>query len=214
MKQTLYTPDEVALSYQQLRLRVIAMLRAEGESVANVVVPHCPAWTVRETLSHLVGVPEDALSGNMDGVTTDAWTQAQIDRHANDSLLQLLDQWESMGEAIDGMVPHIPQPINSQFVFDASSHEHDIRAAIGQQGAQDALSVEVSAAWFCDVLGRDTHPQASSLLNSRVATFDFVRSLSGRRTLSQIDAAGLDANLVRQLLTDTPMSIPTLEIAE
>ena len=80
MSQHLVSIDEVAVSYIALRARVIDLLRSTPESSGNIVVPCTPAWTVRQLSAHLVGVPEDILAGRMEGVASDAWTQAQVER--------------------------------------------------------------------------------------------------------------------------------------
>lgn len=210
----LVSPDEVAAAYTELRTRVIALLREAGEGVADVPVPHCPAWTVKMATSHLVGVPEDVLSGNMEGVTTDAWTQAQVDRHANDSLMAILDAWEATGAAIDSMLPHFPVPVNSQFVFDACTHEHDIRAAIGQVGARDLQSVRVAVGFIRNMLSQRAQPEAQELLQATINDFDFLRSMSGRRSIEQIAECGLDTSVVQAVIADMPLSIPTASIPE
>ena len=210
----LVSPDEVAVAYTELRTRVIALLREAGEGVANIPVPHCPAWTVKMAVSHLVGVPEDVLSGNMEGVTTEAWTQAQVDRHSNDSLMSILDAWEAMGATIDPMLPHFPVPVNSQFVFDSCTHEHDIRAAIGQAGARDSQSVRVALGFIRNMLSQRAQPEAQELLQATINDFDFFRSLGGRRSAAQIAECGLDPSKVQVVMETLPLSIPTTSVPE
>lgn len=214
MTRYLSSPEDVARSYGELRHRVIAMLRALPREMAEKKVPHCPGWTVRETVCHMVGVPEDVLAGNMEGVTTESWTQAQVNRHKDDSLDTLLDIWESIGDTIDGLIPHFPEPINSQFVFDSYSHEQDIRHAIGAPGARDVLAVHVSANWVRNFLANHRHPHAVEILSADVSEFDFVRSMSGRRSLNQIGATGLNEQVVEEIIAGMPVSIPAFEIAE
>ena len=214
MTRYLSSPEDVARSYGELRHRVIAMLRALPREMAEKKVPHCPGWTVRETVCHMVGVPEDVLAGNMEGVTTESWTQAQVNRHKDNSLDTLLDIWESVGDTIDGLIPHFPEPINSQFVFDSYSHEQDIRHAIGAPGARDALAVHVSANWVRNFLANHRHPHAVEILSADVSEFDFVRSMSGRRSLNQIGATGLNEQVVEEIIAGMPVSIPAFEIAE
>jgi hypothetical protein len=210
----LVSPDEVASAYVELRTRVIALLREAGEGVADLPVPHCPAWTVKMAVSHLVGVPEDVLSGNMEGVTTEAWTQAQVDRHANDSLMSILDTWEATVSTIDPMLPHFPVPVNSQFVFDACTHEHDVRAAIGQAGARDSQSVRVAAGFIRNMLSQHSQPEAQELLSASINDFDFVRSMSGRRSMEQIASCGLNATAVQGVIAGMPVSVPTTSVPE
>jgi hypothetical protein len=210
----LVSPDEVAVAYTELRTRVIALLRDAGEGVADIPVPHCPAWTVKMATSHLVGVPEDVLSGNMAGVTTEAWTQAQVDRHANDSLMSILDAWGATASTIDPMLPHFPVPVNSQFVFDACTHEHDVRAAIGQAGARDSQSVRVAVGFIRNMLSQSALPEAQELLQASINDFDFFRSLGGRRSAAQIAECGLDPSKVQVVMETLPLSIPTTSVPE
>ena len=37
------------------------------------------------------------------------------------------------------MLSLIPSPVNSQLIFDAATHEHDLRHALGEPGARDDL---------------------------------------------------------------------------
>ena len=39
-----------------------------------------PGWRVRDVLAHLVGVSDDIVSDRRDGIASDAWTGAQVDR--------------------------------------------------------------------------------------------------------------------------------------
>lgn len=214
MTTYLSPPDVVAQSYSELRRRTIAMLRDIPADMVEAQVPHCPSWTVRETVCHLIGVPEDVLAGNMEGVTTETWTQAQVQRHKSDSLDELLNIWESIGDTIDLLIPQFPEPINSQFVFDANAHEQDIRYAISSPGARDALSVTVSANWVRNFLAGHSHPQAKEILQAEVSDFDLFRSLGGRRTLAQVRACGLNENVVNEIVAGMPVSIPAKEISE
>jgi hypothetical protein len=210
----LLSPDEVAAAYVELRTRVVALLREAGEGVADTPVPHCPAWTVKMIASHLLGLPEDSLGGIKPGDDLDAWTQAQVDRHRDDSLMSILDAWEAMGPTIDPILPHFPVPMNSQFVFDACTHEHDIRAAIGQSGARDSQSVRVAAGFIRNMLSQHSQPEAQELLSASINDFDFVRSMSGRRSMEQIASCGLNATAVQGVIAGMPVSVPTTSVPE
>lgn len=209
----LLSADFVSRSYVDLRSRVIELLRDNLES-ADLSVPHCPDWTVRQTVSHMVGVNEDVLSGNMAGVTTEAWTQAQVDRHSSDSLAELLDRWESLATEIDALSPHFPEPINHQFVFDATMHEHDIRCALGDTGARDSGAIVVAKAFLLNMLDRQPRPAVRELMQVGVVDFDWVRSLTGRRSLEQIASCGLDPDAVALIISGMPVEIPPVSILE
>ena len=56
-------------------------------------VPCCPGWTVRDVLSHVAGIPDDVLAGRLDGVATDPWTAAQVERNRDLAVADLLARW-------------------------------------------------------------------------------------------------------------------------
>ena len=119
MSDFLKTPADVAAAYAGLRARVGELVRSVPESHGDRPVPHCPVWTVRELLAHMVGVPEDILAGRLEGVASEAWTQAQVDRHRGESMAALADAWDESASGFDAVLPMIPAPVNSQVVFDA-----------------------------------------------------------------------------------------------
>jgi len=128
--------------------------------------------------------------------------------------MSILDAWEAMGAAIDPMLPHFPVPVNSQFVFDSCTHEHDIRAAIGQAGARDSQSVRVALGFIRNMLSQRAQPEAQELLQATINDFDFFRSMSGRRSEEQIAECGLNTSAVQAVIASMPLSIPAASIPE
>lgn len=214
MSSYLLEAHVVAEAYRDLRIRMIGFLGNQPDSSAGITVPHCPAWTVQMALSHIVGVQEDALSGNMQGVTSEAWTNAQVQRHSHHKVSELLDIWESLAEQVDAMVLQIPAPVNSQFVFDATSHEHDIRCALKNKDARDSMAVQVAEGFVRTTISKFSHLDTTELQEANVSGFDLVRCLSGRRTKAQIQACGLNADLIESIVSSTPMSMPTNSVDE
>ena len=206
--------EEVVNAYVELRDRMISLLRGLPEDAASITVPHCPDWTVQETVSHMVGVPEAIMTGDMEGVPGEAWTQRQVERHRGDSLKDLADQWEAQGEQFLAILPNIPQPVLSQLVFDVASHEHDVRHAVGKPGARDAATVAVGIGYIKTLIDTRDDLDVSVVNNWNASAFDIFRSLGGRRSIEQIEAAGLDVNFVEQTLQRMPTSIPTVSIPE
>lgn len=208
-------PDALVVdAYRDLRARTIELLRRTPESHADDVVPHCPAWTVRDVVAHLVGVPEDIVAGRMDGVTTDAWTQAQVDRHRDHSLADLVAIWTDSIASFDPVLPHIPSPVNSQFVMDAVTHEHDLRHALGQPSHRDSAAVDVGVGWLLDMADGRSPGLADVLLASGLGAFDLMRVLSGRRSADQISRLGLDGPAIVDMLAGSPLRPPAVGVEE
>ena len=88
-----------------------------------------------------MGVPEDLLAGQMEGVASDAWTNAQVQCHDGESLARLATALETTIIPFDAILPAIPRPSNSQLVMDAVTHEIDLREVLGLPGAQIAAAL-------------------------------------------------------------------------
>jgi len=184
------------------------MLREADASAVSNRVPHCPGWTVGDLVGHMIGVPEDIVAGRMEGVTTDAWTQAQADRHRGKSMNELANAYEATATAFDPVLPHIPAPVNSQMVMDAVTHEHDLRFALDRDGARDSAAVSVAAGWLVDMVDRRRPGYGEIVLSSGVGEWDLLRSLGGRRSVAQMNAIGLDGNTIVELLEGSPLRPP------
>jgi len=201
--------DQVAVSYIALRAQVIDLLRSTPESSGNIVVPCTPEWTIRQLAAHLVGVPEDDLAGRMEGVTTDAWTHTQVERYADLTLKELADLFESSTPKIDAIIHNFPQPIISQFVMDAVTHEQDMRSALGVPGGRDSKAVEVGVGFFLNLIEVSDPPLFDALVNTSASKWDVLRSLTGRRTVEQMNASGLDGEAIALHFPGSPFTLPT-----
>lgn len=197
-------------AYRLVHQRVDDLLRGRTE-VAERVVPACPAWTVRQTVSHLTGVCQDILAQNLQGAGSPAWTQAQVDRLAEHDLDQVLDLWaEAVGPIVD-VLEQAPPLIGGQLVFDTLTHEHDVRGALGEPGARtDDPAFAVAAGFLTasfDRAIRDSGlpamlvvaPTPGSVLLGdpsapgspvvvELSDFEMLRALGGRRSVAQLRA--------------------------
>ncbi len=208
-------PDaEVIDAYVELRVRVVALMREAPQDADELVVPHCPQWAVAELASHMLGVPDDIVNGRMEGVASDAWTQAQVERHRGKSLRSLADELENLATRFDPMLPHIPSMARSQMTMDAVTHEHDLRHALGRPGARDSRAVKAGLAWLREWTTARNPEGAQALFGAGVNDFDLLRCLTGRRSEPQVIALGLDIAVLRQVLHGSPLRIPAATVGE
>lgn len=210
-------PDAIAAAYGGTRRRSTELLRAAGaDAVGDRVVPACPAWTIHQLVSHMVGSVDDVLAGNVDGAATDPWTAAQVERSAATSTAALLDHWDEVGPRLEAALPHIPPAPASQIVLDVTTHEHDLRDALGEPGARDSDGITVGFGFLAKSLDRlirtNGLPTLEITTNGRVLTlggvpdgeeaqvhlagpqFELFRSFGGRRTLDQVRALDWSAD--------------------
>jgi hypothetical protein len=162
---------------------------------------------VGDTLAHLVGAPADVLAGNLEGVASDAWTAAQVSSRAGRSIDDLIAEWEATADAFEGILLAAPTIVSGQVVFDAMTHEYDLRHALGAFGAHDSDAIGIAAGWIANAAkGRKAEMEPAfeiafgtrsvrwglGQVVARVALgeFEFVRISCGRRSEGQIRAAG------------------------
>jgi len=210
-------PDAIAAAYGGTRRRSTELLRTAGpDAVADRVVPACPQWTVNQLVAHMVGAVDDVLAGNVAGAGSDPWTEAQIDRLGSLPVGGLLDHWDEVGPQLEAAIPAVPPAPASQMVFDVTTHEHDLRGALGEPGARDTDGLAVGFGFLAKSLDRliqaEGLPTLEITTKGRVLTlgdvpdgeeaqvhlagplFDLFRSFGGRRTLAQVRALDWSAD--------------------
>jgi uncharacterized protein (TIGR03083 family) len=189
-------------AYRALRERVTELMQAAPAQALDDIAPATPAWRVRDVLAHLVGVTADVLAGRLDGVATDAWTARQVAERRERSVADLLAEWEGNGVAFDDAMRAAPDQITGQAVFDAVTHEHDLRHALGVPGARDSDAVGIAWTWIVAARGRGGGPAlalrtedgefvvgtGSPVATVAASRFELLRAQSGRRTASEVVA--------------------------
>ena len=128
--------EQHALVQAELRVRVIELVRDVDPAVLDRPAAATPGWRVRDVLAHMVGVSDDVVNGRLDGIASDEWTGAQVERRRNISIAELLGDWEHYGPEFEKLLAGAPEEIAGQAIFDAATHEHDVRQAIGRPGAR------------------------------------------------------------------------------
>ena len=117
--------------------RVIALVRDLDPAAAGQRVPACPDWTVRDLLSHMVGLGVDVLAGDEPDDHNATWTQRQVDERRDRSVAELVAEWESIT---------VPMTVyfrerSTRPLGDLVIHEQDLRGALGVSGGQDTAAL-------------------------------------------------------------------------
>ncbi len=199
-----------AAAYHGICQRVAALTADLDDDTASQLAPATPEWRVKDVLAHLIGVNADVLAGNIDGAGTDPWTEQQVAARRDRSVPQLLDEWAELSPALEAIIPAIPEGPRGQLIFDAVSHEFDLRGALGQPGARDSDAATIGFGWAADVVAfvRDGAQAGALCLQTEhgpqvvgtgevTATvsadrFELLRAMTGRRSLDQIGAFAWD----------------------
>jgi hypothetical protein len=153
-------------------------------------------------------VCDDIVHDNLAGAGTNEWTASQVQRRRDWPVDALLGEWERNGEAVDVLIDQAPLGLFGQMLFDAWTHEQDLRGTLDEPGDRDSSAAARSWEWGIDFLGRrDRAEQRPALLlvtadDTRVvgvepavsrvqaSRFELLRSMTGRRSLAQMRAFG------------------------
>lgn len=186
------TPD-LGAWYSAARLRISNLV---DDGVAAVPVPATPLWDVHDLVAHLAGVVTDAANGNMDGVTTEPWTQAQVERGRGKSVAELLAEWDAGANLVEAFLTSASADaadtallsMASQAVIDVHTHEADLQGALDRP---IVLPAEV-VAWCADLLRTEFHAAVRDAgldpVDVDVDDLEVFRSRLGRRTVEEVCA--------------------------
>lgn len=117
-------------TYRAARARVSELAATLSDEQRRVQVPATPRWTVHELLAHLVGCASDAISGRLDGVTSDQWTARHIRERRSNSIEELMEEWDRIGAAADATLSD-EQLYGPNLAIDTICHESDLHEALG-----------------------------------------------------------------------------------
>jgi uncharacterized protein (TIGR03083 family) len=203
-----------AVAYKALRARVREIVEAADPSALSVPVAATPRWRAHDVLAHLVGVPDDVVNGRMENLASDEWTQAQVDARAAVTPRELLEEWDEKGAQFEMLLAASPAAIAGQAIFDAGTHEHDLRNALGVHGERDTDAIRSGWDWIVDARtrgkaraicfvtedGEETSGVGERVARVEAPRFELFRAVAGRRTAAEIAAYGWDREPDAQLL--------------
>jgi uncharacterized protein (TIGR03083 family) len=211
--------------YRELRTELIALARARRDDL-EARAPAAPEWRVRDLLAHVGGVCDDVVHGNLNGVGTDPWTAVQVEKRRGWTVDEVLGDWEQHGEAVDTLIDEAPPGLFGQLLFDAWTHEQDVRGALASPGGRTSRAAARSYDWGADALeGRDRgdgRPQLSLVTDVGVCVvgsggpavtvhtsrFELLRAMTGRRSHAQVRAYGWDGEPDPERLVLAPFFHP------
>jgi uncharacterized protein (TIGR03083 family) len=119
---------DLGASYRASRLRISDLV---SDALADRAVAATPLWTVHDVIAHLAGVVDDVVNSNLEGVTTDPWTAAQVERGSGKTVTQLLAEWDTAASVIERFLSSPAGETARAAVVDIHTHETDLRTALG-----------------------------------------------------------------------------------
>lgn len=221
--------------YADGRGRIAGLVRDLDDEVAAGPVPTCPDWRVKDVLAHVVGVCADVLAGNLVGVASDPWTEAQVAPRRKHPVGEMLQEWEELAPQVEAMTGMFPERMAEQLVLDLTTHEHDLRTALGHPGERDSDGVRTGATFLVEVAlqnafremglaplricagGREwTVGGDDAGVTLEVSSFELMRAFTGRRSAEQIRSLAWTGNPLPYLpaFSFGPFAMSSVDIEE
>ncbi|HEY5171861.1 MAG TPA: maleylpyruvate isomerase family mycothiol-dependent enzyme [Acidimicrobiia bacterium] len=196
--------EQHALAYAELRARVADLVGDVDVPALERPAAATPGWRVRDVLAHMIGVTDDVVHGRLDGVASDPWTAAQVEKRRELPVAELLDEWGRHGPRFEELLVGAPDEIAGQALFDAVTHEQDVRQALARPGARDGDAMELSWDWFVYVRTLAGAPAIRFVterrddvagagepeVTVRAPRFELLRATTGRRTAEEMTSYG------------------------
>jgi uncharacterized protein (TIGR03083 family) len=198
--------------YRETRERLGARVAGLDDAAARTPVDACPGWDVRAVVSHVTGIVSDLQSGRLDGVGTDEWTAEQVAARRDLAMADIVAEWNEKAPALEEQLATWPEDVAGQLLSDVTSHELDVRGALGDHDARDTECIRYTFERYAGRLGSriteaglpalrlvgdgteivagDGEPAATV----RASTFELVRATAGRRSAAQIRSFAWDAD--------------------
>jgi uncharacterized protein (TIGR03083 family) len=208
--------DRVTM-YKRAKRRMVDVVRCLSDDELAAVCPACPAWSIHDVVAHTVHAagayadgttPPENITGFVEaddakrhaaGVVRDEWTATGVLERREVPLNGLLDEWKGVVQRMDtGDDPSL---------FDVIVHLGDVVEALGDRRGVDtdlaenalrtcyefALTRRLAAlgdsmVLICSDTGLriGTQPGAAEV---RGSTYELHRTVAGRRTRTEADAA-------------------------
>lgn len=130
-------PVDAVEEWSRAQQRVIDLVADLPPERAELRVPACPDWTVRDLLSHMVGLGVDVVAGDEPDDHNETWTGRQVQTRRGHDVAALVAEWQAVaGPLRDWMRANNTRPLGDVII-----HEQDLRGALGVPGGQDSDGV-------------------------------------------------------------------------
>jgi uncharacterized protein (TIGR03083 family) len=226
-----FSGEVLAGEYLAARERMQALAQDLDAAQAALVVPACPAWSVKDLLAHVTGIAADLGAGRRPDGDTQAWVDRQIAERSSVPLADVVEEWAQVAPQFEAMIAERPSRLWG-LTYDTVVHEHDLRNAIHRPGARDSSGVQVAAELGLALVDMDLRRLGLPAFRARFAdrevvagegdvqleltadAFECLRLLGSRRTVDEVRAAPFVGDLDLYLPGLAHMDMPTASLEE
>ena len=223
--------------YAEGRQRITELASGLSKDQARATAPTCPQWTVSDVVADLTGVCADVLAGNLEGVATDPWTDAQVTARKGKPMSELLAEWTELAPQVERVRRPVPgcdrRAVGGGPDRARARHPHGCRPARRPRLAADRRRPRLPRRGRPGERHHGAQPRpdqrarrqlrsgspatASPRAHSRRAPFELFRSLTGRRSeaqLRKLDWQGVDPEAYLPVFEFGPFTVPESDIDE
>jgi uncharacterized protein (TIGR03083 family) len=152
----------LAAAYEQAHAATVAILNGLSACQRMIVIPACPAWTVRELAAHMTGVAADAIAARFPVVNPhgpwaerqpviDTFTAGHVSSRQGMAIDEVLAEWAGSVAVLTKMLrgeQAFPAGsisiIDWMVVSDICAHNQDLRGALDMPGDRGSAGVSLS----------------------------------------------------------------------
>lgn len=191
--------------YAAARDQFVAELRSLSPDDAATMIPSCPEWSAKDVLAHVSGLVADLLAGVKPPLGTDEMTARQVGERAAMSPTNVCDEWVENGPGIEAFFDG-RELYALGLTADLAVHIHDLAEELDGISPppaeatlagceryvpllQERVAERLDVALEVTLDGQRWAPAAGNQPLALSATpTEFLRSVTGRRTSSQVEA--------------------------
>lgn len=194
--------------YAASRDILIEQLRTLTAEQATTTVATCPDWSVKDVVGHLSGLVAEKLDGVPPPLGSDESTARQVADRSSMSLEEVCAEWQSNAAAFAAYGEGDSDFVEA-LIADLVIHYHDIAETLALDIQEDDEAVTFAAnRYLASLLGRTSEAGIGvsiqfsdfgaegddATLKLTTTPYAFLRSLTGRRSRSEVEAMNWSAD--------------------
>ena len=214
--------------YRDQRDALISLVSGRAPATLTEPVALTPGWSIAQVVAHVCGLTADVASGMRVGLGTPERTEHQVSSRADRTAPEVIEEWRSHAAAMEAAFDEDPF-FGHRLTADLTIHLHDVSHSVGAAVEVDGEATRCAAHTYGAVvtdLLRDrtgitmrvelsdgtsfepTDHQGDTDLVVRATPFDYLRTVTGRRSLAEaraLDWTGDPAAALAQICPYGPL---------
>ncbi len=199
--------QDAAALYFGTRDELIELVTDLDDSQLASTVPMSPQWSVADTVAHVCGINADVVNQRFEGFGSDEWTAYQVETRRGMSMAAVCEEWLSytgpLTEHIEGD-PFFGVRLTGDLIIHLQDVQHGLGLDINQShpaalvGAdryvphlQDRVLERMGFGVAVELTDGAAYPAPDAAdgqsLALRATAYDFLRSVTGRRSRRQVE---------------------------